>query len=77
MKELKWKSDKINDDIRREQDLLANEKSKFEVKKKEFLDFISQRLIDPMQVTCQAYFGHISIFRPDMLEKNGITMCYI
>ncbi|KAL7583171.1 hypothetical protein Lser_V15G43643 [Lactuca serriola] len=54
MKELKWKSDKINDDIRREQDLLANEKSKFEVKKKEFLDFISQRLIDPMQHPVQA-----------------------
>ncbi|CAH1446650.1 unnamed protein product [Lactuca virosa] len=54
MKELKWKSDRINDDIQREQALLATEKSKFEVKKKEFLNFISQRLIDPMQHPVQA-----------------------
>ncbi|CAI9302276.1 unnamed protein product [Lactuca saligna] len=63
MKELKWKSDKLNDDITREQALLANEKSKFEVKKKEFLDFIS---IDPMQPVQATHEGETT-------PKHGLS----
>ena len=42
MKELKWKREKLTEDIQREEAILAHVKYNFEVKKQEFLGFMAQ-----------------------------------
>ncbi|KAI3508129.1 hypothetical protein L1887_23131 [Cichorium endivia] len=51
MKELKWKSERMMEDIQREEALLARARSNLEAKKNEFLKFMAQRLLDPMQLS--------------------------
>lgn len=42
VKEMKWKKDKMLEDMKREQAILEKEKSNFEKKKQEFLKFLAE-----------------------------------
>lgn len=50
IKEMKWKIDKMLEDMKREQAILDNEKSNFEKKKQEFLKFLAESSSYPTQV---------------------------
>lgn len=56
MKELKWKRERMMEDIQREEAMLAHIKYNFEVKKQEFLGFMAQSSPYPMQVTSHHCF---------------------
>lgn len=54
MKELKWKGERMMEDIQREEAMLAHVKYNFEIKKQEFLRFMAQSSPYTMQYPMQA-----------------------
>lgn len=56
MKELKWKRERMMEDIQREEAMLSHVKYSFEVKKQEFLGFMAQSSPYTMPVTSARLF---------------------